>query len=256
MLSALRRRLTYANVAVTLALVFAMTGGAYAASKYVITSTKQIKPSVLKQLKGKAGANGAQGAAGTIGPQGPAGGTGPAGATGAKGENGSTGANGTIVTSTESSSAIEGHCNGTTSGGKGGSKFESASGKTYACNGKEGSPWTAGGTLPSGKTEQGEWSATNGASELGQDAISFVIPLPAAPTLELEPEGYEGTAGANCPGKASEPQAKEGFLCMYTQGKVGVTTLEVSEAQAFGARLLFGGTSGAIVFGSWAVTAG
>jgi hypothetical protein len=48
MLSKLRRRLTYANVAVTLALVFAMSGGAYAASRYVITSIKQISPKVVK----------------------------------------------------------------------------------------------------------------------------------------------------------------------------------------------------------------
>ena len=44
MFSRIRKRLTYANVVMTFVLVFAMTGGAYAASKYVITSTKQIKP--------------------------------------------------------------------------------------------------------------------------------------------------------------------------------------------------------------------
>ena len=63
MFSVIRRRATYANVAMTLALVFAMTGGAYAAKKWVITSTKQIKPSVLKQLTGKAGPGGPPGAA-------------------------------------------------------------------------------------------------------------------------------------------------------------------------------------------------
>ena len=47
MLRAIRSRLTYANVAVTLALVLAMSGGAYAADRYLITSTKQIKPKVL-----------------------------------------------------------------------------------------------------------------------------------------------------------------------------------------------------------------
>lgn len=57
----MRRHLTYANVAATLALVFAMSGGALAASHYVITSTKQIKPSVLKELKGKPGPPGPTG---------------------------------------------------------------------------------------------------------------------------------------------------------------------------------------------------
>ena len=51
MFSALRRRLHVSPTAViaTLALVFALTGGAYAASgRVLITSTKQIKPSVLE----------------------------------------------------------------------------------------------------------------------------------------------------------------------------------------------------------------
>jgi hypothetical protein len=48
------RHLSYANVVSTLALLFAMTGGALAASHYVITSTKQIKPTVLKKLTPKA----------------------------------------------------------------------------------------------------------------------------------------------------------------------------------------------------------
>jgi hypothetical protein len=44
MLSAIRRRMSYANVLASLALFFAMTGGAYGASHYLITSTRQIKP--------------------------------------------------------------------------------------------------------------------------------------------------------------------------------------------------------------------
>jgi hypothetical protein len=46
----MRRRLTYANVAATLALVFSMSGGALAASHYLIKSTKQISPKVLKSF--------------------------------------------------------------------------------------------------------------------------------------------------------------------------------------------------------------
>lgn len=48
MFSRIRNRMIYANVAMTVALVFAMSGGAYAASRYMITSTKQISPKVLK----------------------------------------------------------------------------------------------------------------------------------------------------------------------------------------------------------------
>lgn len=81
-MSWIRRRITYANVAATLALVFSMSGGALAATHYLVTSKKQINPSVLKQLKGKtgrAGPAGPAGASGAAGATGPTGATGPAG---------------------------------------------------------------------------------------------------------------------------------------------------------------------------------
>jgi hypothetical protein len=59
-------------------LVFAMSGGALAATHYVITSKKQISPKVLKTLKGKPGSRGPAGpagAAGAAGAAGPAGGS-------------------------------------------------------------------------------------------------------------------------------------------------------------------------------------
>ena len=69
-----RRRLGYANVVSTLALVLAIGGGtAWAAHHYLITSTSQIKPSVLKKLhgaNGKNGTNGNNGANGTNGTNG------------------------------------------------------------------------------------------------------------------------------------------------------------------------------------------
>lgn len=68
-----------------LALFFAMGGTAIAAHHYLITSTKQIKPSVLKSLKGRAGPKGATGATGAIG---------ATGATGAKGLTGGEGKQG------------------------------------------------------------------------------------------------------------------------------------------------------------------
>jgi hypothetical protein len=94
MFSRIRKHLTYANVAMTLALVFAMSGGAYAASKYVITSTKQISPKVLKSFKGVNDKTGAKGAAGPAGAAGATGPTGPAGKDGANGANGAKGEKG------------------------------------------------------------------------------------------------------------------------------------------------------------------
>ncbi len=82
------RHLSYANVVATFALVFAMSGGALAANHYLLNSSKQVSPSLLKKLKGKTGAIGipgkvgATGSAGAAGPQGPAGKEGPAGAAG------------------------------------------------------------------------------------------------------------------------------------------------------------------------------
>jgi hypothetical protein len=46
----MHKHLTYANVTATLALVLAMSGGALAAKHYLVNSTKQIDPKVLKSL--------------------------------------------------------------------------------------------------------------------------------------------------------------------------------------------------------------
>jgi Collagen triple helix repeat (20 copies) len=110
-----RSRVTYANVTATLALVAAIGGGtawattsaharsrprSHARKHYTITSTSQIKPSVLKALKGtrgKAGAAGASGTPGAAGTPGTSGATGPAGASGAPGGAGTNGTNGAVA---------------------------------------------------------------------------------------------------------------------------------------------------------------
>ena len=180
MFSAIRKRITYTNVALTLALVFAMSGGAYAAGRYVITSTKQISPKVLKSLQGKAGKAGASGAAGSQGPAGPAGPQGSAGAAGGEGKAGKEGPT-----------------------GKNGE------------NGKEGSPWTAGGTLPSGQTETGAWAFSPSTSILLLASLSFPIRL-AQPLSEAQVH-YVGLGGqtTECPGTPAEPKAAKGNLCVY-----------------------------------------
>jgi len=92
----MRRHLTYANVAATLALVFSMSGGALAADHYLINSTRQINPKVLRQLRGggEAGATGATGAVGATGATGATGAQGPAGTEGGPGPEGPQGPQG------------------------------------------------------------------------------------------------------------------------------------------------------------------
>ena len=68
----MRKRLSYAQVAATLALVFSLSGGAFAANRYLITSTSQIKPSVMKKLR-SGNHRGPAGPEGKTGPSGPEG---------------------------------------------------------------------------------------------------------------------------------------------------------------------------------------
>lgn len=61
--------------------------GAGFGGRYLITNIKQIKPSVVKQIRGtRSGASGAPGAGGTQGPMGPMGPTGPQGPMGPSGD--------------------------------------------------------------------------------------------------------------------------------------------------------------------------
>jgi Collagen triple helix repeat (20 copies) len=73
-----------------------LAGGAWAASQYVITSTAQIKPSVLAKIEKAArpAANASRGDAGPIGATGPAGAPGSAGVPGSAGPPGAIGATG------------------------------------------------------------------------------------------------------------------------------------------------------------------
>src|SRR2546423_685496 len=85
------RRPSPGLVIAVVALFIALGGTAFAAKHYLITSTGQIKPSVLKKLRGNRGPAGAKGATGATGATGAAG---PAGAPGALGKEGPAGKEG------------------------------------------------------------------------------------------------------------------------------------------------------------------
>jgi hypothetical protein len=254
MLSAIRSRLRLspAGVIAVIALVFAITGGAYAANDLGATASKA--------KAGKPGPRGKPGPAGPAGPAGPVGPAGPAGRAGTNGTNGTNGKDGVSVTATQ----FEGS-KGTCEVAQGGSEFKAGATTTYACNGKEGSPWTAGGTLPSGKTETGTWAVSYPAAEAAEEiyeSISFPIPLPGA----LEGGNVRFTTGgvSGCKGSLSEPTADPGFLCIYGALPVNAGSPFIVDPQhagggagETGARLSFESSAAGHVVGegAWAVTA-
>ncbi len=268
MLSPLRNRFGIPGLISVIALVFAMFGGAYAANN---SSSDNSKASASAAKKGPRGPRGPKGATGPAGPAGPAGTAGsagpqgPAGANGKDGTNGSDGADGVSVTTT-GFEGVGGPCTA------GGVELESASPEpAYVCNGKAGSG--GGGTLPSKATETGVWADffANESKE-GFAPISFPVPLAApldAAHVISVPE--KGTPPANCEnaehaGTASvaNPEAKPGFLCVYTQNFLlsgSVAAIRVPSSIDEGA-----GTTGAVLrltssesedggFGTFAVTA-
>jgi hypothetical protein len=282
MLSKIRKNSTYANVVLTIALVFAMSGGAYAANKYLITSTKQISPKVLKTLAGKPGPAGAQG---TRGPTGPVGPTGPAGSPGAKGENGTAGTEGKEGKPGVSVTSKQLTASNTTCDKEGGTEFTAVENKkTTACDGKEGSPWTAGGTLPAGATETGTWGGdiNNVATTM---VISFPIPLakalegskthvigPGEGEGEKNKNGEEKTSPAitagECKGTYASPGAAAENLCVFINSNGFSHVHEIASIVNFdsepvglgagttGAELVFEvpQAEGQLALGTWAVT--
>jgi Collagen triple helix repeat (20 copies) len=201
MFSAIRKRISPTTVVAFMALVFAMTGGAFAASggggggtgaKATASVTPLASAAKAKpKPKAKAGPRGPAGPAGAKGAAGAAGPAGPAGAAGAKGETGAPGAAGA-------------------QGGVG------AAGKEGA-EGQEGSPWTDGGTLPSESTETGVWGGypNEPTESIHSFPISFPIPLAVAPNeIIVVAEGELTKPG--CPGENhGRPTAEPGKLCVY-----------------------------------------
>jgi hypothetical protein len=266
MFSTLRTRFGIPGVISVIALVFAMFGGAYAASN----NGGGKATTSAKAKKGPRGPKGATGPAGSQGPVGPAGSAGPKGDAGAPGSAGTPGAPGASVASSEEPIGTA-KCEG-----RGGSKFVVGATTTYACNGEEGSPWTADGTLPSEATETGVWGDWfGGAAGHHNYPISFTLPLASAPQPVLVKWSEEEVAG-KCPGRGvdgNSPAAEPGFLCLYVMGEESNVSnspppsfhgkfiqsfgeWEVKEGASAVGTALYANCSGVCSFsGTWAVTA-
>jgi hypothetical protein len=283
MFSAIRKQITPATVLAFVALVFAVTGGAFAAGSHgggsgprAIASTgraasgvplasvakSKAKGKAKAPARGPAGPKGATGAAGPAGATGATGATGPAGAAGGKGETGATGPAGPA----------------------------GPEGK----EGKEGPKGTTGytKTLPAGETETGQWflstTAAGGPEIVAATAISFPIPLLERPAtdqtgkaaLYIGPEEGESELHESkiikehegCAGTAAAPVAEPGHLCLfaveaenlYADVSAAVAVFDASsagiETETFGKtgagiRVVSAAAGPVSIRGSWAVTA-
>jgi hypothetical protein len=231
MFSRIHEKLGTAGFVISIvALIAALTGGAYAAAGL----SPQVKKQITKESKKFSKQFSKQFA--VAGPQGAKGDTGAAGAkgdTGAQGGKGDPGAPGSP-------------------GGPG----------------PEGSPWTAGGVLPEGETETGAWGfGIVSNSEIQTVPVSFNIPLETAPVIHvIQENGKEKTGGGEidqpaCPGEVAEPAADPGTLCLYTEKEVNIAfpgypdpsfTKSFTTGAAIG---IVPSATGSRAFGTWAVTA-
>jgi hypothetical protein len=256
---------TTALILSVIALVFALAGGAYAAQSASQSKAKQGK-------QGKPGKTGKTGPAGPAGPKGDPGAQGAAGAQGATGQNGKS----AVVTKFE---AEEGKCEELAGAEV---KVEGAASGVEVCDGeegKEGSPWTAGGTLPAGKTETGTWAFNATEASGGNIVASIGFPIKLAAGLEegkvhFQPsftaeQSVKDAFKAACPKNAVSPTAEPGNLCVYyAEGEtlINATFTEIGLPYLVGfpgagiaganLRFAFSGEPGeaAFGFGTWAVT--
>jgi hypothetical protein len=239
-----------------IALVLALVTGAYAAGGGLSGKQKQEVKKIAKQFAGKPGATGPQGPAGAAGTPGHTGAEGPEGPEGPPGKPGTNGTNGkNVVLGTAGGECPEG---GTTVEVEG-----SSASKQAICNGEEGqqgeegSPWTAGGTLPSGKTETGVWTIGPLAGE-GTASTQISYPIPLSEFISAENVDFIefGQTSDDCSGSYEYPKAAPGHLCLYEVANQGVVgTLHNTEVSSGATLRAFFGEEGGVIGGSWAVTA-
>ena len=228
----MRRHLTYANVAATLALVLAMSGGALAAKHYLVSSTKQLSPKVLKAFEEKDKSVFKKLAK-------------------------------TVVVTKATSAATAGTAALATNAGNATNATNAANAGNAGQLGGVGPGGYAPSVLGKGKTETGYYAGWGTGKGYVGDAVTYRIPL-AAPLDAGHVHFITGAPTTECPGKANEPKAASGNLCVY-QTSVGETAFGAifpqtsgsgtgSDADGFGIWFTGEGTAGVWDYGSWAVT--
>ncbi len=252
-LGALLKHVSPATVVAIVALVFAMSGGAFALSGGGSGgghATAQVAKAKKKsKSKSTTGPRGPKGETGPAGKEGKEGKEGPAGKEGKEGKAGANGSNGESV-----KLAAAGACK------EGGTKLTVGGESKEVCNGakgaegepgEEGSPWTTGSTLPKGSEkvgkkgepgpqETGVWAYVPADAETREDVpISFPIKLATALPAEnpvshensveyirpgeQEGETFESFAieQGHCGGTAAHPEAAAGYLCVFVSYEAG-----------------------------------
>jgi Collagen triple helix repeat (20 copies) len=282
MLSNIRKHLTPSTGIALIALVFALTGGAFAATNSGSsgnTTTKNGGSSKASdrtlamiakaKAKSKTGPRGPAGPAGKTGPAGPAGAPGPAGPQGPQGTPGTNGQNGTPGNPGGNGESVTSKAvptGNTKCGGLGGVEYTLSSKTTLVCNGQTG--FTE--TLPQDKTEKGDWVLSGVGlpdpafeGEFGvETTISFPIPLANAPVVHFIQPNEAIPSG--CAGSVTNPEAEPGNLCIFAfDSNAGVLlsasagTGEFGKADLTGSLLYDIAVQAEEMFakGTWAVTA-
>lgn len=311
MFSKLLRRFRVTGPLMVLAIVTALTVAGVPAVAGPVAETAGVPKKVVKIVKRAMGLSRkahrrstvalktARNAEGTPGPQGPVGPKGDRGANGANGANGADGADGadgsdgadgkTVLNGAGSPSDAADGVDGdfyvdTTANEMYGPKASGA----WPADGValEGSPWTAGGTLPSGETLTGAWSmGMTSAAGPNFVHISFPIRLVASADVDqqdtipiggadpsnpdhepcIDDNGTPGDPSDDILGTAENPIADPGHLCIYTghlQGSPAVGgTLRAHRSPSSGfspsgaVLTVNASAAGEFAFGTWAVTA-
>jgi hypothetical protein len=127
--------------------------------------------------------------------------------------------------------------------------------------GTNGTDLTSHTPLPSGQTESGVYSVAGGDSTAGSIVSVMQFTQPLAADLDSAHVERTTTTSANCPGPG---QAMPGYLCAYERRLINATFGFIQNpafsttvgASKYGAQIFYIPTaSGAVAYGTWAVTA-